>query len=344
MKTLAFLILLFFPIASFAGSSRILPVAYTEYSYGGASRDYTSLATWDSDTDNDLVTATSGVVLTCYADEGPYDDNVTLEGATTSSSYFRVIRAAPGHRGTPIDGVRFRKSGAISLSMVGLAENYAQAHDIAASCATTSTAVYCYAICFYNFSVGNKFIGCTAYDTDALSKTTAQGGGFWLSYYPAVVANCYAYDVQGSFTSSGGFSCLTMASGDDDLVQYLYNCTAIGCSKGIVLYNQISSNTLTVYAKNCIAQDNTNNTSLVGSYTKTLTEDPSIVTSGVTFKADGYHLDSTDTGAIGDGVDLSADGTFAFSDDIDGETRSDWDIGADEYLPASAWSPMILMQ
>ncbi|MBW2623131.1 MAG: hypothetical protein JRD68_09520, partial [Deltaproteobacteria bacterium] len=43
--------------------------------------------------------------------------------------------------------------------------------------------------------------------------------------------------------------------------------------------------------------------------------------------ADDFHLQST-SDAIGAGTDLS--GTF--TDDIDGDTRSAWDIGADEYV------------
>jgi hypothetical protein len=46
-----------------------------------------------------------------------------------------------------------------------------------------------------------------------------------------------------------------------------------------------------------------------------------------------YHLDSSDTGAIDNGTDLSSDGDYSFSDDYDGDTRSGtWDIGADEYV------------
>jgi hypothetical protein len=50
-------------------------------------------------------------------------------------------------------------------------------------------------------------------------------------------------------------------------------------------------------------------------------------------KAGGnYALASTDTEAIDDGSDLSADGQYAFSTDIAGTTRSGtWDIGAHEY-------------
>lgn len=47
-----------------------------------------------------------------------------------------------------------------------------------------------------------------------------------------------------------------------------------------------------------------------------------------------FHLSPSDTsGAIDGGTDLSADGAYAFSDDIDGDTRSgDWDLGADEIV------------
>jgi len=45
-----------------------------------------------------------------------------------------------------------------------------------------------------------------------------------------------------------------------------------------------------------------------------------------------FHLIADNDAARGNGTDLSADGNYSFSDDIDGETRSDWDIGADEYV------------
>lgn len=43
-----------------------------------------------------------------------------------------------------------------------------------------------------------------------------------------------------------------------------------------------------------------------------------------------YHLETGDSG-LGVGTNLSSDPDLPFSDDIDGETRSAWDIGADEF-------------
>ncbi len=52
---------------------------------------------------------------------------------------------------------------------------------------------------------------------------------------------------------------------------------------------------------------------------------------------DDFHLASGDTGAKDSGTDLSADADYAFSVDIDGDTRSGtWDIGADEFISVGA--------
>jgi hypothetical protein len=49
--------------------------------------------------------------------------------------------------------------------------------------------------------------------------------------------------------------------------------------------------------------------------------------------SDDYHLAGSDAGALDFGADLSADGVFAFDDDIDFDTRSGtWDIGFDEFI------------
>jgi len=55
-----------------------------------------------------------------------------------------------------------------------------------------------------------------------------------------------------------------------------------------------------------------------------------------------YHLSASDTGAAAKGTDLSADGTYAFSDDCGRATRSGtWDQGAFYLAPAAAGQPTV---
>ena len=55
--------------------------------------------------------------------------------------------------------------------------------------------------------------------------------------------------------------------------------------------------------------------------------------------SDDFHLDSSDSLALGEGADLSG----SFTDDIDGDTRSDWDIGADELIEAVTFKARIII-
>jgi hypothetical protein len=314
-------------------SSRRLPTSYNEKTYGSAGgRDYTALATWEADTDTDLVTATKGEVLTCYADSATYSDsNVDIAGATTNSSYFRVIRAASGKRGTRTSGVRFEYSSASPSFIFILNENYSRAHDIGVKVTYTGN----------NKTTGSQgillnaspsiCIGCTVYDVTSdglngiMAGISAVGG---TSY----IINCYVYNTTGG-GSWGGYSGGIRINGKG-VKSYAYNCTVTNCGNNGFRADNSGGGGI---AKNCISVNNGTNFK-TGEGTDAWTQ-TTCATSGVTFAADGYHLASNDTGAINAGTDLSADGTFAFDDDIDGETRDDWDIGCDEYVAAATAKP-----
>ena len=75
----------------------------------GVARDFSSLSNWEVDNDRNLTTDLKSAVLECYDDASSFDDNALLYSVTSSSSYFRIIRAASGegHNGTPDVGVTF---------------------------------------------------------------------------------------------------------------------------------------------------------------------------------------------------------------------------------------------
>lgn len=131
---------------------------------------------------------------------------------------------------------------------------------------------------------------------------------------------------------------------DADLTIWFFNNTIKDCSRGITLSNvsqeYIKNNLIdatdafvgtftdddTYNDYNSISQ-NDNNVALGsnGRYNQSFTYENE--------GADDFHLASGDAGAKDFGVDLSGDGNLAFSDDIDGDTRSGtWDIGADEFV------------
>ena len=63
------------------------------FGLGGLGRDYTSIATWEAATDNDLVTAqVTEVLFLCHDQDDPYPvSSLTISGATTNTDYLSLI-------------------------------------------------------------------------------------------------------------------------------------------------------------------------------------------------------------------------------------------------------------
>ncbi len=80
----------------------------------------------------------------------------------------------------------------------------------------------------------------------------------------------------------------------------------------------------------CASSDGSNSTATVAYSTATFTN--------VTAGTEDFHLPNTSSDLYDAGTDLS--GTF--TDDIDGQTRVQWDIGADEYVSAAARRVMLI--
>jgi len=283
--------------------------------YGNGTRDFTSLTTWEVATDNNLTALQITEVLECYADSATFTDNVDISNAITNSIYFRIIRPAAGqfHDGTPNSGVAFSTTtlGAGS-AIIYMLENYLQIQDIV----------------FKDVSFGGgTTIGVRNRSTTEgvmagciFSNISGTGTNYAIYVQNANrVVNCLIQDITSTASSYG-----IRLNGS---TMYLYNCTVLNNTTYGIFANV--GNTI---LKN--SDVNGNGTDLsAGTITQTTNNigaTPTYVNAGGL----DFHIAAGDTVLRGNGTDLSADGIFAFDDDIDFDTRSAWDIGFDEFVAA----------
>lgn len=280
--------------------------------YGDGTRDYTSLAVWEAATDIDLVTAAQSEALECY-DDAVFDDTVTISGGTTDSNYFRIIRPALGekHDGTPNTGVRFVQT--LAVNVFTLSESFLQIQDIVASRTTASEIIF--ALNSNNITV----VGCIS---------NLGNRGFSSSGTDNEMVDCVAANQnQFGFFVPGGNA-------------IIYNCDAINCTTAgirvdapgvLIAKNNLSSGNGLDFEGTFAAGTVTNASSdTTASGTGSRTEQTFTFVDAVN---DDYHLASSDEGALNFGTDLSADATFPFDDDIDGDLWGDtWSIGFDQFI------------
>jgi len=178
-------------------------------------------------------------------------------------------------------------------------------------------------------------------DNCVFERLTVRGGDFY-GVYERGTDNVYV-NLHVSGSNGSGFE---KASAGGTV--YLYNSTVVGNGGAGVYGNDFR----TIYAKNVYSGGNTGSDYDIeasGTLTDTTcySEDGTESTStaaystssgayftSITAGSEDIHLASTSSTLYDAGTDLSADATFAFSDDIDGDTRSRWDVGADEYVSA----------
>ena len=268
--------------------------------------------------------AAAGFVLRIY--KGAHDDNDRLDDAGTDANYFRVFAPASGEGhldidpGVPaVDGSMAAFAGTNDGPLLRLDEDYSQFHDLVGKLTITSGTGR---IIFGGFNTGTVIADCIAFDgTNAgvgnLNGILVRGG--------ALAVNCLSLNNKnkGIYTEASSGTA--------------YNCSSI--NNGDEGFFEAAATTLTL--KNCLGDNNTG-----GDYANT----PTMTTCGssdgsgsaglqnqnytfVNAGGDDFHYTSGSDG-IGDGTDLSGDGTYAFDDDIDGDTRSSWDIGFDEFVAA----------
>lgn len=323
----------------------------------GESPDYTSLNAWENDTTNvkhDCVTNDLWHNVACYATSGAADTaSVDWTGWDTSpTQYIRLYTpaATPGgrHDGKwTTDTYRLEvtnvqtsmniryNSGADHMIMDGMQFGYISTYRTSGFlvlCDSTGDADAYYKIfscvfkgTFSSTSANLSLLQCNRTDPD---------------YF---IINCTFHGANGGSGSHTGVE-LGVSSAPE---VYMYNCTIRDCDTGL---SRTSGN---ARAKNVAINDcdtacfsgtphgdSTNNAS------DDSTEWGTPSNSGeITFVDEGnddLHLASGDTICRGNGTDLSADSDFSFSDDIDGDTRSAWDIGSDEFVSAAVRRVMVV--
>jgi hypothetical protein len=298
----------------------------------GTGQDYTALATWEAATDNDLVTATTTEVLECVDTDASFDDNTLLFGATTSSSYFRIIRpqSGSGHDGTSNNGVFFAHS-TNDFHSFNIAESYSAVQDLIVS-QTINSANNRYVLRTGGAGTAMEFTGMIVFDSTNSGAglcSGAEADGINTIWRLCLIDNC---ELHGFVANAGS----TNAANYD-------NCTVVDNIAGNG-WNYLSG---VGVCTNCLA-DNSGDGDFESSGTWTgsdycATSDTTSPDSGannrteqtftfVSEAGDDFHLALADAGAKGFGNDLSA----SFTDDIDGDTISDWPIGFDEPVATAA--------
>ena len=296
------------------------------YGAVGQGRDYTTLTAWETSTDIDLVSATQSEVLECYDDASTFDDRVSIGGATTDSSYFRIIRPAgtigtgswEGHDGTPNNGVHFlNTAGSLGSFILGSGtgtDDYSSIQDLIVQMTNPDSAN---TISVWAREPNNSLVGIIMVDVTSANNTAR---GLRVSD-GSVAVNCIVIRTDGwGFNCDGGSSlflnCTAIDNGGrgwevDGGTPISINC--LGEGSGI---EDFDTGFDTVNGGYNASGDGTAGDA--GSTGSRINQTFTFVNTGI----DDYHLSPSDAGAKTFGTDLSASGSFQFDDDIDGDLRS----------------------
>lgn len=297
----------------------------------GANRAYASANEWEAAEQTDLDTANN--IMDCLCEGVTADTTaVIISGWTTSATDYIRIRTTQANRHDGKWNTSKYRLEMTSTSAIPLRAQvpYIRIEGIQAAVANSPdsgrSGIYCY---------GGDYVQVS--HCIVRGKSGVAGWGIYIptEIGPVRIWNNIIYDWDGS----GGQGIHAETSGATKA--YCYNNTIIDCEIGM-----LTAGGNDIIAKNNIVQGSTTGYSgtFDGNSTNNLSDHDDSPGSNpqnsktLTFADaanDDFHLDSGDSDAIDQGVDLSADANLAFSDDIDGDARSGtWDIGADEFVAA----------
>lgn len=301
--------------------------------------DYTTITAWEAAKQGDLVSADQIQVgqLSGFT-SGLNERLIDIDGSTTDATRYIELKLATPHAGVwqdanmiyydDVGGSNYiLKNNDQYVRLTGLLfrMGYGGATNGESACLVAGDGI----------AAGGsdiRAIGCIA---KKLSTSAGSGSLYGLTvtdvHATVAIVNCLSYDwTQGSGI---GIYIITAATAS------LYNNTTAANDVGV------QRDAGTVVVKNHLAQDtdgyngtfsasSDNNLSEIAADCPGTNADDSITVTFANEGSDDYHLN--DTQAALTGADLSADGTFAFSTDIDGDTRTAWRKGIDDGASAAA--------
>lgn len=296
----------------------------------GITGDYASLNALNSAQAQDLTDGGGDTyTATCQASTDVVDSTaVDITGWTVNAASFVTVTASGDmHDGTRGNGYRLESSVAYA-STITLSEQY--------------TVLVGLGICNSNINADTALIvnasdciikdgliyDTVTFDTDNKAALTADSGG-------TIIVNTFIYSCGSGIYSGSGST-------------YVYNCTILNCSTyGVSTKAYRTTVIKNTYVGGSGSEDLNDGTGDNGNYTVTTCE-TSDGTEGTTttsvancdFTSDTAGSEDGHIGAssqlIGDGTDLSADGIYPFNVDFEGDSRSSWDVGADERVVAGS--------
>lgn len=315
----------------------------------GSGYNYDSLSDWEADlgdtTTGNLPSDDMIAVAKCRCTGGTADDGrCAIDGWTCDSTHYIKIWTDPSesyrHSGKWETGNKYRHVMTEDESAnIYITENYVQIIGLQlVTTSNVSRTSYCCGIwwCEGVSGIASHNIikhGSSATNSYGIYSGSGSSGPFYLY-------NNITYDFI--TTGSNGI----YASNETNQECYIYNNTIKNCTVGVLtgrydqhdIKNNLVSGCTTAfqgYFRNSY-NNATNNASLGVEYSA-LAESNNHTSHTFSFVgAEDFHLQASDTGAKGLGLNLYNDANLPFQTDIDGQDRggsgATWDIGADEYM------------
>lgn len=312
---------------------------------GGAGYDYTSLAAAIAGEARDLVTADEQLTIKCRCTGGTADGKATVDGFTTDTTRYIKIWTDPTegyrHQGKPVSsGNVYRIYGTSNNgALIYCRQNHSRIIGMHLSMSYLTSRATHLALSTYNYGTNTLWDKCVFWDVTGRSTYRAITTG---DYGYNTISNCvffnFGYSGYGTIMPGPSttnkhkvYNCSGYTAADD----YAHNFVTPTSSDSVVVVNCVSayvnnlnyrstvsysSGTDTNVSYDATAPGTTvaiNKTDLSAYFTDYANGDLSL-------KASGYTLFGIN------GTNLSS----VFTDDILGNTRSAWDIGAFEYVSA----------